>query len=192
VKDTVATGTRCGHYRAKGSIARQMPDEKMGLQELPETPKERSRNFRTRMRTGKQSPVLPVSGFSSCYLNETRGMRQGNRNMLILRRSEALEQTSAAVAIFIGCQRGEDCLVGAQNSKGCDIGYALAANSCEGANNMDACTVTALDATTAFAVPDPGLLLAELAGFFGSWHAPDRSAARDHPVYFGSATVYFD
>ena len=79
-----------------------------------------------------------------------------------------------------------------QNSKGCDIGYALAANSCEGVNNVDACTVTALDAITAFAVPDPGLLLAELAGFFGSWRAPNHFAARDHPVYFGSATVYFD
>ena len=58
-----------------------------------------------------------------------------------------------------------------KNSKGCDIGYALAANSCEGANNVDACTVTALDATTAFAVPDPDLLLAELVGFFGSGYS---------------------
>ena len=43
----------------------------------------------------------------------------------------------------------------ATNSKGCDIGYALAINSCEGANSVDACTVTALDAITAFAVPNP-------------------------------------
>jgi hypothetical protein len=42
-----------------------------------------------------------------------------------------------------------------KNSKGCDIGYALAASSCEGANSVDACTVTALDAITAFAVPTP-------------------------------------
>ena len=41
------------------------------------------------------------------------------------------------------------------NRKGCDIGYALAANSCEGAHSVDACTVTALDAITAFAGPDP-------------------------------------
>jgi hypothetical protein len=40
-------------------------------------------------------------------------------------------------------------------SKGCDIGYALAASSCEEANSVDACTITALDATTAFAVPNP-------------------------------------
>ena len=39
--------------------------------------------------------------------------------------------------------------------KGCDIGYALAADSCEGANSVDACTVTAFDAITAFAVPNP-------------------------------------
>jgi hypothetical protein len=45
---------------------------------------------------------------------------------------------------------------GLQNGKGCDIGYALAAASCEGANSVDACTVTALDVITAFAVPNPG------------------------------------
>jgi hypothetical protein len=37
------------------------------------------------------------------------------------------------------------------NKKGCDFGYALAANSCEGATGVDACTVTALDVITAFA-----------------------------------------
>jgi hypothetical protein len=79
-----------------------------------------------------------------------------------------------------------------KNSKGCDIGYALAASSCEGANNVDACTVTALDATTAFAVPDPNLLLAEPVGFFGSGCSLDCSTEPGHPVYFGSATVYFD
>ena len=41
------------------------------------------------------------------------------------------------------------------NRKGCDIGYGLAANSCEGVNSVDACTVTALDAVTAFADPNP-------------------------------------
>jgi hypothetical protein len=38
--------------------------------------------------------------------------------------------------------------------KGCDTGYAPAASSCEGANNPDTCTVTALDVITAFAVPN--------------------------------------
>jgi hypothetical protein len=33
---------------------------------------------------------------------------------------------------------------------------------------VEACTVTALDAITAFAVPKPQLLLAETVGFFGS------------------------
>jgi hypothetical protein len=42
-----------------------------------------------------------------------------------------------------------------KNDKGCDIGYALAISSCEEANGVDACTVTALDAITAFAVPNP-------------------------------------
>jgi hypothetical protein len=39
--------------------------------------------------------------------------------------------------------------------KGCDIGYAPAISSCEGANRVDACTVAALDAITAFADPNP-------------------------------------
>jgi len=42
-----------------------------------------------------------------------------------------------------------------RRDKGRDIGYALAAGSCEGANSVDACTITALDVTTAFAVPNP-------------------------------------
>ena len=54
---------------------------------------------------------------------------------------------------------------------------------------MDACTVTALDATTAFAVPYPDLPLAELVG---SGYSADHSTEPGHSVYFGSATVYFD
>jgi len=54
-----------------------------------------------------------------------------------------------------------------KNRKGCDIGCALAANSCEGADCVDARTVTALDATTAFAVPDPGGFLAKPSVFSG-------------------------
>ncbi len=54
-----------------------------------------------------------------------------------------------------------------KNSKGCDFGYALAAASCEGANSVDARTVTALDVTTAFAVPDPGGFLAKPSVFSG-------------------------
>jgi hypothetical protein len=42
-----------------------------------------------------------------------------------------------------------------EKDKGCDIGYAPATSSCEGANSVDACTVAALDAITAFAVPNP-------------------------------------
>jgi hypothetical protein len=41
------------------------------------------------------------------------------------------------------------------NRKGCDIGYAPAISSCEGADTVDACTVAALDAITAFADPNP-------------------------------------
>ena len=43
-----------------------------------------------------------------------------------------------------------------ENGKGCDIGYAPSASSCEGAISVDACTVAALDAIAASAVPNPG------------------------------------
>ena len=52
--------------------------------------------------------------------------------------------------------------------KGCDIGYALAAGSCEGVNRVDACTVTAFDVIAAFATSGPNLPLAKPVGFFGS------------------------
>src|SRR5204863_5903957 len=55
----------------------------------------------------------------------------------------------------------------ARNSKGCGIGYALAASSCEGANSVDACTVTALDAITAFAVPNPNCSSQSQSAFSG-------------------------
>jgi hypothetical protein len=53
-------------------------------------------------------------------------------------------------------------------SKGCDIGYALAVSSCEEANSVDACTVTASDATTAFAVPNPNYS-SQSRRFFQVW-----------------------
>jgi hypothetical protein len=56
----------------------------------------------------------------------------------------------------------------ASNRKGCDLGYGLAANSCEGVNSVDACTVTALDAITAFAVPNPGGT-SQSSRFFQVW-----------------------
>ena len=46
--------------------------------------------------------------------------------------------------------------IATKNKKGCDLGYALAGASCEGATGVDACTATALDVITAFAVPHPG------------------------------------
>jgi len=51
--------------------------------------------------------------------------------------------------------------------KGCDIGYALAVHSCEGANSVEACTVTAFDAITAFAVPNPNYSSREPSVFSG-------------------------
>ena len=54
-----------------------------------------------------------------------------------------------------------------KNGKGCDIGYAPATSSCEGANRVDACTVAALDAITAFAVPNPNCFSQKQSVFSG-------------------------
>jgi hypothetical protein len=77
------------------------------------------------------------------------------------------------------------------NRKGCDFGYALAANSCEGANNVDACTVTALDAITAFAVPNPNGHLAAPSVFSGLEVQSGRPAEPITPAYFRLATFTF-
>jgi len=55
-----------------------------------------------------------------------------------------------------------------KNRKGRDIGYALAVNSCEGASSVETCTVTTLDAITAFAVPNPNCSSQNQSAFSGS------------------------
>jgi hypothetical protein len=54
-----------------------------------------------------------------------------------------------------------------KNRKGRDIGYALATGSCEGTNSVEACTVTAPDAITAFAVPNPNVSSQSTSDFSG-------------------------
>jgi hypothetical protein len=76
-----------------------------------------------------------------------------------------------------------------KNSKGCDIGYALAASSCEGANRVDACTVTALDAITAFAVPNPNCS-SQSQSVFSGLALSGLPRLADHPAYFGLAKFY--
>ena len=52
-----------------------------------------------------------------------------------------------------GSSSGEELIQeGSTKGKGRDLGYALAANSCEGVDRVESCTITALDAITAFAV----------------------------------------
>src|SRR5271157_3240709 len=71
--------------------------------------------------------------------------------------------------------------------KGCDFGYALAANSCEGVTGVDACTVTALGSITAFAASEPRRSSRNAVGFFGSGRPAGRPAGLDHPAYFEPA-----
>ena len=72
--------------------------------------------------------------------------------------------------------------------KGCDIGYALAISSCEEANSVDACTVTASDAITAFAVPNPNYS-SQSRRFFQVWLLFGLPRRADHSAYFGLAKV---
>ena len=72
------------------------------------------------------------------------------------------------------------------NGKGRDIGYALAARSCEEANSVEACTITALDAITAFAVPNPNHS-SQNCRFFQVWLLDRLPYQADHPIYFGLA-----
>jgi len=73
------------------------------------------------------------------------------------------DEPTRAQQLEVRCSEG----MSSRNRKGCDIGYALATSSCEGANSVDARTVTALDVTAAFAVPDPGGFLAKPSVFSG-------------------------
>jgi hypothetical protein len=76
----------------------------------------------------------------------------------------------------------------ARRGKGRDIGYALAANSCEGVNSVEACTITALDVITAFAVPNPSCS-SQTSWFFRVWLPLELPRAADHPAYFGLAKI---
>jgi hypothetical protein len=73
------------------------------------------------------------------------------------------------------------------NIKGCDIGYALAANPCEGVHSVEACTVTAFDAITAFTVPNPNFS-SQSRRIFQVWVPFELPRRADYSVYFGLAT----
>jgi hypothetical protein len=76
-----------------------------------------------------------------------------------------------------------------EKGKGCDTGYALAINSCEEANSVETCTVTALDAITAFAVPNPNSS-SQSRRFFQVWLLVRLPHRADHSAYFGLAKFY--
>jgi hypothetical protein len=74
-------------------------------------------------------------------------------NLDIRRKVRAFEGSRILEAFARDVSAGVRKIAG--KGKGCDIGYALAISSCEGVDSVEACTVTALDAITAFAVPNP-------------------------------------
>jgi hypothetical protein len=75
-----------------------------------------------------------------------------------------------------------------ENRKGCDIGYAPAICSCERANSVDACTVAALDAIAAFAVPNPNYS-SQSSRFFRVWALTKSPCRADHSAYFEPARL---
>jgi len=89
----------------------------------------------------------------------------------------------------LGDQRCGKMRTPGNSSKGRDIGYALATSSCEGANSVEACTVTALDAITVFAVPNPNFS-PQSRRFFQVRIPVELPLRADHSVYFGLAKFY--
>ncbi len=55
---------------------------------------------------------------------------------------------------------------------------------------METCTVTALDAITAFAVPNPNFS-SQSRRFFQVWLPAGSPRRADHSAYFGLAKFYF-
>lgn len=75
-----------------------------------------------------------------------------------------------------------------KKEKGRGIGYALAASSYEGANRVDARTVAAPDAITAFAVPNPSCS-SQGSWFFRVWWLDELPRRVDHSAYFGLINI---
>jgi hypothetical protein len=106
----------------------------------------------------------------------------------LLRKRESATTGDLRTRYLVGEQRcGKMRMSG--KSKGCDIGYALAASSCEGANSVEACTVTALDAITAFAVPNPNFS-SQSRRFFQVRMPVELPLRANHSAYFGLARFY--
>jgi len=105
----------------------------------------------------------------------------------LLRRSQILlrgarDSWPSPVGLGVSLRRREQA-----NREGCDIGYVLAANSCEGVGSVDACTIAAPDVITAFAVPSPDGT-SQRCRFFRVWASAGSPRRANHPAYFGLAT----
>src|SRR5438128_4120565 len=84
---------------------------------------------------------------------------------------------------------------GTKKEKGCDFGYALAANSCEGVTGVEACTVTALRVDHRFRGSRPRLTPRSAVGFFGSggcgWSpSANRSLSVLQSGYYSLAVLF--
>jgi hypothetical protein len=99
---------------------------------------------------------------------------------------------SIRVSFAVSVERQLERRICAENRKGCDIGYAPAIGSCEEANSVDTCTVAALDAITAFAVPNPNCssqsqsVFSGLAALQVTLASKSLSLLRTSKVYFAN------
>jgi len=117
--------------------------------------------FRCILSTAFYRPgVMPIRGANRSKLSATRpcAFHEHAYPQFVLKtgKAEARRLEPIAQIQSYGKNKLDDARAARRtNRKGCDIGYVPAICSCEGAYSVDPCTVAALDAITAFAVPNP-------------------------------------
>jgi hypothetical protein len=93
----------------------------------------------------QKSPLFSFPGF------ETAGGRQTGRRTKAQILGDRLDKPRTGAELPSRghlARQGTQCDRQPKLDKGCDIGYVLAADSCEGVSSVDACTVAALGHTS--------------------------------------------
>jgi hypothetical protein len=76
-----------------------------------------------------------------------------------------------------------------RNKKNRDIGYALAANSCEGVCVVDTCTVAVPWMRSLLSQYQTPTSPSQSRRFFRVWPSSESPRSTNHPAYFGLATI---
>ncbi len=124
---------------------------------------------------------------SGSWLSKNEAGRLPSPRPIALKSSFTIPAESARGRMFFwGTQT---CGESAGKSKSCDIGYALAISSCEGAIAWRHAPSQPFDAITAFAVPNPNCP-SQGRRFFQVWLPVGLPFRADHSAYFGLAKFY--